>query len=297
MRLIMKKLLTITTLMVIIIVALAGDESKVERYDIPLDNLKESEIQIEFNLGSLEIRTGGDEYLLRGAVIYEDERLKPHIRHKKIGDRSKLHLYTESEDYNKSVNSVFDLFDKKNLDDVDNDWKFEFTNAIPLEYSIHLGMAEGELDFTGQKITDMEIECGMGDVSIKIDEPNGADMRSFTVETGMGEFSGEGLGNLNPETFSVDCGMGSTDLRFDGKIKKDMEGQISVGMGSVTVELPENIGSEVYSESSFLSNVDLDDFDKIDDSTYRSKNWDGTVYRIYIKASVGMGSIDIRWID
>ena len=158
-------------------------------------------------------------------------------------------------------------------------------------------MAEGELDFSGQNFTDMEIECGMGDVTIQVSQPNNAEMRSFTVETGMGEFDGEGLGNLNPERFQVDCGMGSTNLVFNGKIKRDMEGEISVGMGSVSVELPRNVGAEVYSESSFLSNVDLDDFDKIDDSTYRSENWDDTVYRVYIKASVGMGSIDIGWID
>jgi len=293
----MKKIITTIICCLLINAAIFGEEKKVERYDIPLEKLEESEIRIEFNLGSLEIRTGSDDYLLRGAVIYRDERLKPHIRHKKIGNRSKLHLYTEAEDYNKSVNSVFDLFDKKDWDDVENDWKLEFTKAIPLEYSINLGMAEGEMDFTGQQINEMEIECGMGDVSVQVNEPNRIEMKSFTVETGMGEFSGVGLGNLNSQRFTVDCGMGSTNLAFDGKIKTDMEGEISVGMGSVSIELPTNVGAEVYSESSFLSNVDLDDFDKIGDSTYRSENWDETVYRIYIKASVGMGSIDISWID
>ncbi|MCF7885594.1 MAG: toast rack family protein [Candidatus Marinimicrobia bacterium] len=292
----MKKLITIIACFVTIIV-LSGEEQNVKRYDIPIEGLSESEIEIEFNLGSLEIRTGNGKYLLRGAAIYSDDRLRPHIRHKKIGDRSKLHIYTETNEFNKSINSVFDLFNKKDLDNVDNEWKLEFTKNIPLEYSISMGMAEGQLDFSGQKITDMEIECGMGDVSINIDQPNPVEMRSFTVETGMGEFSGKGMGNLNPEKFTIDCGMGSTDISFDGKIKNDMEGEVSVGMGSVSIDLPRNIGAEVYSESSFLSNVDLDDFDKIDDSTYRSENWDDTVYRVYIKASVGMGSININWID
>src|SRR6056297_1347023 len=106
MRLNMKKRFIISTIFLVVIIALSGDEQEVERYDIPLADLEKSEIEIEFGLGSLEIRSGNSDYLLRGAALFEDARLKPRIRHKKIGNRSNLHIYNETADFNGSFNSV-----------------------------------------------------------------------------------------------------------------------------------------------------------------------------------------------
>jgi hypothetical protein len=96
----------------------------------------------------------------------------------------------------------------------------------------------------------------------------------------------------------MECGLGSSYLVFDGNFTGTVRGEISVGLGSVEIEIPSDVAVEIRSESSFLSSVDFDDFDRIDSDLYRSENWNSeTRARIILEISVGMGSASVEWID
>jgi hypothetical protein len=56
---------------------------------------------------------------------------------------------------------------------------------------------------------------------------------------------------------------GSTELVFNGNLKADVRGKIEVGLGSVSIKIPDNVAVEVRSESSFLSSLNLHGFDRI----------------------------------
>jgi hypothetical protein len=99
------------------------------------------------------------------------------------------------------------------------------------------------------------------------------------------------------ERFNVECGLGTTELVFDGSLSQDIRGKIEVGLGSVIIEVPDNVAVEVRSQSSFLSSLNLHGFDRISENLYRSGNWETANKRIYLEIEVGLGSVDINWLD
>jgi len=87
-------------------------------------------------------------------------------------------------------------------------------------------------------------------------------------------------------------------LNFDGDFDNGVcKGVVAVGLGSVNVNLPYNVAAEIKTESSFLSSINLERFEEIDDNLYRSKNWnEATEGKVYLTIQVGMGSADVQWI-
>ncbi len=123
-------------------------------------------------------------------------------------------------------------------------------------------------------------------------------MRNMNIETGLGSFEARGLGNANISIFSLECGLGSSFLVFNGDFEGALRADVSVGLGSVDIEIPKNVVVEIRSESSFLSSVSFDNFDKIRSGLYRSENWDSDAKtKIIFDISVGMGSANVYWIE
>jgi len=287
---------SIIILVLITATFLGAQGVQTERHDIPLNGEEELDVNIGFGLGDLELR-GHDVagYLLRSEMTYSQSYYKPTVEYKVLGNRGRLRLYTEKFD---KYNIVGDKQHKISRDDRDkNRWRLEFTRTIPIYYSIDLGLGEGRLDFTDLRVRNLKLQCGLSDVTVLFKRDNKEVLRSLDIGTGLGNVDVKGLGFANMERFSVECGLGSTDLVFDGNLQQDIRGKIEVGLGSVSIEVPDDIAVEVRSESSFLSSLNLHGFDRVGNNLYRSGNWKSARKRIYMEIEVGLGSVDINWLD
>ncbi len=279
----------------IIVTGLLADEAiQTDRYDIPFENEEDLDVQIEFGMGELDLRSGGDGYVLRAGLSYAEEHFKPALDYKKIGQRGKLHIYTESIE-KKSYLKFKNIKKEKGLKR--NHWRLEFSPTIPIGFDIDFGLGDGNLDFTGLRVEDLALECGMSDVEIWFGTANREKMRRLSVETGLGDFRAHGLGNANISRLNVECGLGSTYLSFEGQLRNEIRGTVTVGLGSVNIDIPEDVGVEIEAESSFLSSLDLKGFDEIDEDVFRSRNWGEARGKIYLTVEIGMGSIDVDWIE
>lgn len=286
----------IISLFLLIMTWASAEDNLTEHHDIPYKGEEELDVNIGFGLGELELR-GSDnpDYLLRSEMKYTKDFLKPIVEYKTLGNRGRLRLRTEKFDKGELV------IDKKHNisrnDKSQNRWRLELTRKIPLYYSIELGLGDGRLDFTGQKVRDLKLECGLSDVSVDFKSDNMESMRNLEIGTGLGSVNVDGLGFANMERFSVQCGLGSTELVFDGNLRQDVRGKIEVGLGSVSIDIPDNIAVEVRAESSFLSSLNLHGFDRVGENLYRSGNWKTAKRRIYIEIEVGLGSVDVNWLN
>lgn len=291
----MKKITLLTVILACLTAVSYGDDSgDFERYDIPFKGEKKLIVDLDFAFGSLNIRpSDNDDYIMRAGMNYSKEALKPSIVYEISGSRGKLELGTKDSDLDFSLKEFSKMKDEAN----DNDWRLEFIKDIPTTYSIEFGAGDGNLDFSGMMIENMEFELAMGDVELYFNEPNRSRMKNMEVETGLGSFEARGLGNANISDFSLECGLGSSYLVFDGDFEGTVRADVSVGLGSVEIEIPQNVAVEIRSESSFLSSVDFDDFDQVEKDLYRSANWrTDTDGRIIIEIAVGMGSASVEWI-
>lgn len=296
-----KKRLQMRTKAIILIVLLTGilysAEMKTERHDIPYKGEVELDVNIEFGLGRFMLKSMDDgRYLLKSQMSYIIDYLKPFVEYKVLGNRGRLHLYTESYEI-KGHSKDFKKYKNSYKEAKNNYWALEFNKNVPTAFDIEIGLGEGKMDFTDLMVNDLNLQCGLSDMLVEFNKDNKEQMRNLKIETGLGKVIVKGLGLSNMERFDVECGLGSTTLVFNGSLPRDVRGKISVGLGSVKIEMPDKFAVEIEAEKSFLSSLNLRGFDQVDDNLYRSGNWKTAKRKIYLIIEIGMGSVDIEWID
>jgi len=275
---------------------LVAADAQTVRHDIPLKGENQLDVEIEFGLGRLFLKSlADDNFVMKSHMTYYDKTLKPNLEYKILGNRGRLHIYTNDQGEKKLFNFKHEKDAYK--DAKNSSWNLEFNKNIPTTFDIEMGLGDGEMDFTDIRVSDLSLECGLSDVLVEFNKRNKEEIRNLRIKTGIGNVVVRGLGLSNMERFDVECGLGSTTLEFNGDLARDTKGKISVGLGSVRVEMPDKIGVEIQAESSFLSSLNLHGFDRVDNDVYRSGNWKSAKKRVYIIIEVGLGSIDFDWID
>ncbi|HQE94309.1 MAG TPA: toast rack family protein [Candidatus Marinimicrobia bacterium] len=283
-------------LLIFMIAVLSAEDYFTERYDIPFKGEEELDVNISFGLGTLDLKSHDDpKYLVHSIMTYSQRICKPIVDYKILGNRGRLKMSTEKYDESNPI----DQRNRKSsqLNKELNKWYLEFSHKIPIYFAVDLGLGEGRLDFTDLRVRDLKLHCGLSDVNVIFREKNQDNMRNMVIETGLGSVNVKGLSYANMERFNVECGLGTTELVFDGSLSQDIRGKIEVGLGSVIIEVPDNVAVEVRSQSSFLSSLNLHGFDRISENLYRSGNWETANKRIYLEIEVGLGSVDINWLD
>jgi len=266
-----------------------------ERHEVPYRGEEELNVGIEFGLGKLELRsTDNKKYIMQAEITYSKDLYEPEIDYKTVGKRGKLRLISRQDE-----NIRFWGHSKKSSssDIKNNHWRVAMTEQIPTAYDIELGLGKGILDFTNMKVNDLNLECGLSDVFVEFSKSNKERIRTLVIQSGLGSVEAIGLSNANMDRFNVECGLGSTKLRFDGDLKRDIKGRLTIGLGSVTIEIPKDYAVQIEAESSFLSSLNFNGFREVEENIYRSRNWKNADQRIYMIIEIGLGSVDINWID
>lgn len=112
------------------------------------------------------------------------------------------------------------------------------TKKIPLALDAEMGFGESILDLSGLWLQNLNLETGANQARVYVRSPNPGAMKECTVSAGVGEFSMEGIGYLNTAKFDFNGGFGKYSLNFAGKLKRDLEANVSVGLGMLSLRIP-----------------------------------------------------------
>ena len=255
--------------------------------DIPLGDEESVVVNMDLALADLSIMSGHSRYILKARISYNPDKIEPII------------------EYSEGKTGVLDIECKKrgkfnfnHFDTDENKWELAFTDKIPLEIDLDLGLGEGDFDMSGLQISDMTIDAGLSEINMVFDKPNKLRIDRLKIESGLGEFVAKGLLNANFERFQFSGGLGSSELHFTGKMNQPGDAEIEVGLGSIEVYLQKGLPVKIYAQKSFLSTVDLEDFRKVRDGVYISRNWDENASnRLELDLQIGLGSISVEWED
>jgi hypothetical protein len=103
------------------------------------------------------------------------------------------------------------------------------------------------LDLSGLWLQNLNLETGANQARVFLKSPNPGSMESCSVSAGVGEFTMEGIGHLNTSKFEFNGGFGMYNLNFAGKVRKNLEANISVGLGKLAIRVPPDAGRlQVY---------------------------------------------------
>jgi hypothetical protein len=247
---------------------------------------KELSVKIDFGGGTIDLEKNKFDNIL-DAEIEEENPDEIHIDYDKTGDKGELCLDSKS----KLRHLDFDLDD--------NYWHLGFSDKIPISFEIDVGACKAEFDFTGLRIDNLDLDLGASSTEIIFREPNPERISRFKIDVGASKLKIKELGNANFDKLSFEGGVGDFTLDFSGELRHKAYVDIDVGLGSLTVLLPENIGVRIRKESSFLSSfsMDEDEFQEVKSNVYESENFGKTEGELIFNIEIGLGSVEIEYID
>ncbi len=178
------------------------------------------------------------------------------------------------------------------------DWVLQFSDAIPISFDLELGVGKGDINLSGLKVKDLNLSTGASDVCLAFDEANTSMIENLNIEAGVSKFVGRSLGNANFRHFRFQGGVGTFKLDFSGEQPHEVDLDVSVGMGLLTMVIPSDIGVRVSYEKNWISRVSCpEDFNSNGDTEFVSSNFDGAKGKMIIRVESGVGSVKIVRAD
>jgi hypothetical protein len=168
------------------------------------------------------------------------------------------------------------------------------SREVPLDLTLQFGAGDADIDLGGMRLRKLDLSTGASDTKLRFSAPNPISAQEVEIHSGAAELTVSGLGNVRAEHLSFEGGVGSTTLDFSGEWNRSATATVQMGVGSVTLRLPRDLGVRI-NRSSFLSSFDAPGLVKRDGS-YFSSNWDSAAHQLTVDVNAAFGSIDIEWI-
>ncbi|UCH09856.1 MAG: hypothetical protein JSU61_11675 [Fidelibacterota bacterium] len=288
----MKRLIRFSPLLLCLSVALAWqtEDRTIMTIDETLaDDVERMEVTVEFGFGEISIERGNPRKAVTGYIQYDEDYIRPSLDYRVRGSVARFELTTRSR------HEGWDGMKMRDMDSPESE--LYFTTRIPLEMEFTCGLGQANLDLGDLRVSDLSLDNGLGETTLDFSTPNGIELRRISVDNGLGELVARNLSNAKTERLKFDCGLGSAELDFGGEELQDMSVDVNVGLGSVVLRIPEDYNVEMEAEENFLSSIDTRGLIKTGRGLYRSEDYDSSQPTLRITASVGLGSIDIKWTD
>jgi hypothetical protein len=175
--------------------------------------------------------------------------------------------------------------------------KVFLTRDIPVSISAQLGFGESILDWTGLALSCAYIETGSAKTQIHIHEHNRIPMGGCVINAGFGEFSMDGISDLNTNRFKFSGGIGYYSLNFNGTLTQNLDATVEVGLGKVSLNIPPEAGRvQIYYEDSYFSSFTFSGLTKRSEGYYTSVGFDQSKAPILtLRLSSGLGKMVVSY--
>lgn len=161
-----------------------------------------------------------------------------------------------------------------------------------MDLVMEFGAVKAELDLGGLRLRTLQLTTGASDAQLRVSDPNPIELDRAVFQVGAASFRARELGRLNARELQVDAGVGDVRLDLTGLHRPDTRVKVSMGVGSVDIEVPRGVGIEL-TRSTFLTSVTAPDLTRRGD-TWVSPEWDRADRKVRIQVDAAFGSITVR---
>ncbi|UCC73280.1 MAG: hypothetical protein JSV86_01565 [Gemmatimonadota bacterium] len=243
------------------------------------------DVKITYAVGRFELRKGADHLLYRLDSRYDEDAFD--LRSNYLESEGRGSLRIEIDD-----NDDIDLRDLKDYDYEAGNLTLDLTGAIPLALDLEMGAVEAQLDLGGLKLRRLSLQTGASDTRVSFSEPNREAAEFCTFKAGAASFRVDDLGNSGCRRMQVSGGIGRLTLDFSGDWDHDATGDINVGLGTVQIRVPAELGVRIE-KSTFLMSFDAPGFEKQDGGVWLSRNWDTAEHHLTLSVSGVLGGVEV----
>jgi hypothetical protein len=251
-------------------------EVRNQREEIPLGGAESAHVDVLFGAGDLEVEAGVSDQLLSAQFRYNVEQWEPEVTY--TDGTLTIQQGDMKEDWGVPTGNTH------------NEWKLEFSPEIPLEMNFDIGAGNGDLDLTGLQISNLDLDMGAGDFEVRFEEPNEAEMDELRLDTGASKVDIVGIGNASPENVVVNGGVGDLTIDLSGDWRGSADVEITAGIGSITLRLPDDVGVRVETEGG-LTNVEAGDLRRSGEDAYVNDAYGEAELELLIRITTGIGTL------
>jgi hypothetical protein len=257
-------------------------------------------VKIESSFGSVNIEKGSKDKI---ALVYykrKEKDQKPRLDLdyfiRKGSGELRLEMHPEGTEVESSDDGDGGVHVNANVNFNSDEWYVELAEGIPMSLDVELGAGKSNFDLSGLTINDLSISTGASSSKLNFGEMNKGEIRTLKIESGVSKFVANNLNNANFRKLEFEGGVGTYILDFGGELKRDVKADINVGLGTMTILVPKNIGVKVRYEDSWLSNLSLDDdeFIRKKKGVYESQNYAEAEGKMDFSIESGLGSVKIK---
>ena len=250
-----------------------------------VDASKPLAVDVTFAAGRLALRPAEGTDMYRVGLKYIENVFDPTIQYDPAGHS--LAIKVEGHGHT----------DLKNSDTWKQQLDLDLPRDVPLDLTMEFGAVKGDMDLGGLTLRSASIKTGASETSIGFSSPTRGSCNRLEFEVGAAQFEAEQLGNSGCRFVSLTGAIGKMVLDFDGDAlwKGEMHAAIKVGLGEVTLRIPESVGIRLDA-TRFLAAFDKAHLEKRG-SAYFSPNYDSASAKLIIDLNATLGSIDIERID
>lgn len=243
-------------------------------------------VHVGFGVGRFFLKPGPEEVLYRARLRYDAEAFEPVMRYDAAGRRVRLGI--------EGLNGRGRGWDRDNLPE--QRLEVELSPAVPTDVDLEFGAGTADVDLGGLSIRRAHFKAGAAETTVRFNEPNRMRCEELSFEVGAIALSTERLGNARCQRITLKGG--AADITFDltGAWPESFEAhaEIAVGLGSVTLVLPEGLGVAVEMDR-FLASFDRAGLRRRGDRYY-SATYEAASTKLHINAKAVMGSVEVRWV-
>jgi hypothetical protein len=241
-------------------------------------------VDVTFAAGRLALRPSEGKDMYRVGLKYIENVFDPTVEYDPVGHS--LAVKVEGHGH-------------QNLKDSDT-WKqqldLDLPRDVPLDLTMTFGAVKGDLDLGGLTLRSASIKTGASETSVAFSSPTHGSCNSLEFEVGAAQFEAQQLGNSGCRFVSLQGAVGQMTLDFSGDTpwKGEMHAAVKVGLGDVTLRIPESVGIRVDA-TRFLASFDKSHLVKRG-SAYYSPNYDSASAKLVIDLDAALGNVDIERI-
>ena len=261
-------------------------------YEIPKTNEQELYVKVESSLNKIIISKGDKNSVFSIKYNNKDEEI-PEVRvsykiHNNVGY---LNIQINEEDESRNY---WNMTYNQNSYYVPKVFYITLNSSITTNLDLHLGAGYGKIDMSGLRLKNVKLETGAAETQVMCNETNPIVMETFRIDAGLSKFHAYNIGNANFKNLYFEGGVGSYFFDFNGSLRREAFIQMELGLGSMYMVIPKNIGASVRYDEGFLSSHSFEDFREIGDGKFISGNYYNSEGRLTIKIESGLGNIKIK---
>jgi hypothetical protein len=225
------------TLVILLAAGLVGCEVAGELVDVneivELGSAEFADVKLDMSVGELRLQ-GGASALMEGQFRYNIERWKPEVEYRVTGSRGVLTV-------KQGKSRRMHVGRKRNI------WDVSLNDDVPIDLFVDCGVGESGLDLRGLNLKSLEIDMGIGELTVDLDGELERDLDIF-VDCGIGSTTiflpenigvrarvDHGIGSVNARGFKKRGGVYKNDAY--GKTKVTIDIDVDSGIGSLDLRL------------------------------------------------------------